>query len=226
MPTKTLTTEHRPALPIMRETDDRVREAESRQAKRVRRLTINAVAWGIGTLALTTLWAAVEWSQNGAFERFAHEGNAGDWNPTLWALAVGLWGLVIGIMALRVHFERPVTVEEIDRAAAKLDPRAHGATLAECRRYARWRLDAVRRLKFHVSAWLLAMIVISPLNALIEWQDNGAFERLSGDSQPGSWDPWFLYVGGIWAIVIALYALYAYADRPTPRDDRQRLLPQ
>jgi hypothetical protein len=70
------------------------------------------------------------------------------------------------------------------------------------------------------------MIVISPLNALIEWQDNGAFERLSGDSQPGSWDPWFLYVGGIWAIVIALYALYAYADRPTPRDDRQRLLPQ
>jgi hypothetical protein len=225
VPTKLLTKEHRPTPLIVRE-EDGLRVAERKQAKRVRRLKINTVAWGTGTLALTTLWAVVQWNQNEAFERFAHEGNPGDWNPTLWLLAVGIWGLVVGIMALRVHFERPVTVADIDRAAAKLDPRTHGATLADCRRYAHWRLDAIRRLKFHVSAWLLGMIVISPLNALIEWQDNGAFERLSADSQPGSWDPWVLYVGGIWAIVIALYALYVYAGRPTARDDLRQPLPR
>jgi hypothetical protein len=220
-----LTKEHRPTPPMAHNVDDEVREAERRQAKRVHRLKINAVAWGIGTLALTTLWAVVQWNQNGALERFAHEGNAGDWNPTLWALAVGVWALVVGFMALRVHFERPVTVAEIDRMAAKLHPVSYGATLAETRRYAYGRLEAFRRLRFHVSAWVLGMIVISPLNALIEWQDNGAFERLSGDNQPGSWDPWVLYVGGIWAILIALYALLVYVDRPTARNDRRQLLP-
>jgi hypothetical protein len=57
--------------------------------------------------------------------------------------------------------------------------------------------DGVRRLKFHVVAWLLGMVEIAPLTALIDWQDNGAFERLSTNSQPGSWDPWVVYVGGI-----------------------------
>jgi hypothetical protein len=51
------------------------------------------------------------------------------------------------------------------------------------------------------------MVVMTPLNALIEWQDNGAFERVSGNSQPGSWDPWILAIGGIWALVIAALAL-------------------
>jgi hypothetical protein len=69
-------------------------------------------------------------------------------------------------------------------------------------------------LKFHVAAWMLGMVVITPLNVLIEWQDNGAFERLSRNSRPGSWDPWVLYIGGIWALVIAGLALVVYADRP------------
>ena len=63
-----------------------------------------------------------EWNANGAFERFAHEGNPGDWNPTLWALAVGIWGLVVGTMALRVYFERPATAAELDCAVEQLGP--------------------------------------------------------------------------------------------------------
>jgi hypothetical protein len=187
-----------------------------RYAKRVRRLKIHVVAWALGIVAPTGLWIAVEWNANGAFERFAHEGNPGDWNPTLWALAVGIWALVVGIMALRVHFERPVTAPEIDHAAAELAPHfAKYATRAdELRRFARRRLEGIRRLKFHVAAWALGMVVITPLNALIEWQDNGAFERLSRNSQPGSWDPWVLWVGGIWALVIAALALLVYTDRP------------
>lgn len=59
------------------------------------------------------------------------------------------------------------------------------------------------------------MIVLTPLWALIEWQDNGGFERFSNDSQPGEWEPWILYVGGVWALVIAVFALQVYFDRPT-----------
>ena len=96
-------------------------------------------------------------------------------------------------MALRVYFERPVTTTEVDRAVEQIGPRLaakYAATSDEIRRFARRRLDGVRRLKLHIAAWALGMVVIAPLNALIEWQDNGAFERLSRNSQPGSWDPW------------------------------------
>jgi len=58
------------------------------------------------------------------------------------------------------------------------------------------------------------MIMLTPLNALIEWQDNGGFQRFSRNSQPGSWDPWTLFIGGIWALVIAVFfALSLSLDR-------------
>ena len=94
---------------------------------------------------LTTLWIVNQWQSNGAFVSFGHEGDPGEWNPTLWAVIVGVWGLIVGIQALRVYFER------------------HGQ---------------LERWKFDVSAWLLGMAVITPLWALIEWQDNGAVRAL------------------------------------------------
>jgi hypothetical protein len=69
-------------------------------------------------------------------------------------------------------------------------------------------------LKFHVAAWVLGIVVLTPLWALIEWQDNGGFERWSNNSQPGDWEPWILYIGGVWAFVIAVFALRVYFDRP------------
>jgi hypothetical protein len=156
----------------------------------VRRLKINAAAWAVGTIALTALWVLNQWRANGAFQHFGNEGNAGDWNPTLWALGVGVWSLVVGIMALQVHFERPTSDTMVDR---------------------------VNRLKFHVAAWVLGMVLLTPLWALIEWQDNGGFERWSDNGQPGSWEPWSLYVGGIWALVVAGLALRIYLGRGRPR---------
>jgi hypothetical protein len=183
VPTEMLTRQEQtpvqpPAPPSPEE--DAYRAAAQTHAKRVRRLKINVAAWAVGTIVLTTLWALNQWNANGAFERFGNEGNPGDWSPTLWALGVGIWGLIVGIMALQVHFERPT---------------------AQAKR------DDVGRVKFHVAAWAFGMIVLTPLWALIEWQDNGGFERWSNDSQPGSWDPWILVVGGIWALAIALLAV-------------------
>jgi hypothetical protein len=133
----------------------------------VHRLQLNAAAWTIGTILVTSLWVVHEWQANGAFESFGHEGASGQWNPTLWALVVGGWGLVVGIMALGVLFD------------------GHPA----------W---------FHAASWALGMAVLTPIWALIEWQDNGAFERWSQNSQPGDWDPWILTVGAIWAASIVL----------------------
>jgi len=198
--------EQRASPPAAAPIDDTGATATMRHAKRVRQLRLHVAAWALGTTIVTAAWIAHEWNANGAFERFAHEGNRGDWNPTLWALAVLLWALTVGIMALRVHFGRPPSEAEIDREARRSDPRA----LAR----ARARLERRGRLKFHTAAWLLAMVLLVPLNALIEWQDNGGFERISGNSRPGSWDPWILYVGGIWALVIAIViALPVYLER-------------
>jgi hypothetical protein len=183
----------RPPEPAVAPLDEKGAQAVLRYAKRVRRLKAHSAAWALGVTIVTAAWVAHEWNANGAFERFAHEGNRGDWNPTLWALVVLLWSLAVGIMALRVHFERP-PVPGGDEASSSLEHRA--------------------RLKFHAAAWLLGMVLLAPLNALIEWQDNGAFERISSNSQPGSWDPWILYAGGIWAIAIATFiALPLYLER-------------
>jgi hypothetical protein len=189
-----------------------LRDAHRAHARRVRRARANLIAWAVGTVLITVLWAAVEWDANGAFESFGHEGRDGEWNPTLWALAIGIWGLVAGIVALRARFERPPTEAEIDAAVARVAPSA--AAPAALRAFARRRLEGVRRLRFHLAAWVLGVVVVAPLNVLVEWQDNGGFERLSGDSQPGSWDPWGLYIAGIWALVIAALAAAVYTRRP------------
>jgi hypothetical protein len=205
--------------------DDELRAAARRQVKRVRRLKLNVAAWVLGTILLTALWVLNEWQANGALESFGHEGNPGQWNPTLWALGVGIWGLVVGIMALRVYFERPTTQAEVDRELERLKPHVTTEDApgdAELRRFTHTRLERIRRLKFHVAAWVLGMVVLTPLWALIEWQDNGGFERWSNNSQPGDWEPWVLYVGGVWAFVIAIFALKTYFDRSTSEAEIDR----
>jgi hypothetical protein len=159
------------------------RAAADLHAKRVRRLKRHAIAWTLGTILITTLWVVVEWRSSGRFRHFGSEGNRGDWNPTLWALVTGVWGLVVGIMALRVRLRRPSADAAIDRG---------------------------RHVRFHVAAWTLGMLVLTPIWALIEWQDNGPFERFGGASRPGEWEPWILYVGGVWGLVAAGVALPAY----------------
>jgi hypothetical protein len=116
--------------------------------------------------------------------------------------------------ALRVRARRPPTAAEVDREADRMtattpsgDPLQAPSPAARPR--ALRRLDAVRRIRFHVAAWLLGMVIITPLWALIEWQDNGGLERSSADGRPGSWEPWVLYAGGIWAGAIALISVAA-----------------
>jgi len=200
---------------------DELRIAARTQVERVRRLKRSAGVWILGTVLLTTLWVLNEWNANGAFESFGHEGEPGQWNPTLWARAVGIWGLIGGTMALQVHFERPATEAEVDREVDRLP---HDPSDLGVRRFARVRLERIHRVRFHIGAWVLGMLVLTPLWALIEWQDNGGFERWSNNSQPGSWDPWILVVGGVWALVVAIFAVRVAGERRTTEAEIDREL--
>jgi 2TM domain len=96
----------------------------------------------------------------------------------------------------------------------------------ELRQWARAHVERVRRLKLHVAAFVLGMIVLTPLWALVEWQDNGGFKRFdfSDDGTRGDWEPWILYVALIWGLVVAIAALKAYFDRPTTEAEIDREL--
>jgi 2TM domain len=104
--------------------EDELREWARSHVERVRRLKLHVAAFLLGMVVLTPLWALVEWSDNGGFKRFSFndEGIPGEWEP--WILYVALiWGLVVAIMALKVHFDRPATESEIDRELRRLDSR-------------------------------------------------------------------------------------------------------
>lgn len=92
----------------------------------------------------------------------------------------------------------------------------------ELREWARKHVERVRRLKLNVAAFLLGMVVLTPVWALVEWQDNGSFERWSNNSNPGDWEPWILYVALIWGGIVAIAALKTYFDRPTTEAEIDR----
>lgn len=92
------------------------------------------------------------------------------------------------------------------------------------RRWARQHVERVRRLKLHVAAFALGMLVLTPVWAIVEWQSNGGFERWSTNGNPGDWEPWILYVGVAWGLVVAIVALRTYFDRPTTEAEIDREL--
>jgi hypothetical protein len=92
----------------------------------------------------------------------------------------------------------------------------------ELRAWARKHVERVHRLKRDLAVFVLGMVVLTAVWALIEWQDNGAFERFSGGDNPGDWEPWILYVALIWGFFVALDALKTYFDRPTTDAEIER----
>jgi 2TM domain len=92
----------------------------------------------------------------------------------------------------------------------------------EVRKWARQHVERVHRLKLHVAACVLGMVVLTPVWLLVEWQDNGSFKHWSNNGHPGDWEPWILYVALIWGLVVAIKALQAYFDQPTTEAEVDR----
>ena len=93
----------------------------------------------------------------------------------------------------------------------------------ELRAAVRTRIEGVRRLKLHIAAYVLGMLVLTPVWALTQWQTSGGFQRWSTDhSRPGDWEPWILYVALGWGLVVAILALKVYFARPTSPQEIER----
>jgi hypothetical protein len=103
----------------------------------------------------------------------------------------------------------PVELPTKDERSASRPISTSTANDDELREWARQHVARVRRLKLHVAAFVLGLVVLTPVWALVEWSDNGGFKRFdfSDDGTPGDWEPWILYVALIWGLVVAIMAL-------------------
>jgi len=117
-----------------------------------------------------------------------------------------------------------VPMEELTRnGRAESPPRPPDrAPEDEVRTWARQHVERVHRLKLHVAAFVLGMVVLTPVWLLVEWQDNGSFEHWSNNGNPGDWEPWILYVALIWGLVVGIKTLQAIFDRPTTEAEVDR----
>lgn len=101
---------------------------------------------------------------------------------------------------------------------------AAGREDGELREWARQHIERVRQLKLHAAVFVVGMLVLTPVWALTQWQDNGSFKRFdfSPDGTPGDWEPWILYVFLVWGGILAIQAVRTYFDRPTTHEEIDR----
>jgi hypothetical protein len=119
VPAELLTRNERKASPPTPAPDDEIRKWARQHVEHVHRLKLHAGTFVLGMVVLTPVWLLVEWQDNGAFKHWSSSGNPGDWEP--WILYVALiWGLVVGIEALKTYFDRPTTEAEVDREVRRL----------------------------------------------------------------------------------------------------------
>lgn len=94
---------------------------------------------------------------------------------------------------------------------------------AELRRIAYRHLEHVRKFKLYASAWVLGMLVLTPVWVVTEYVNaDGWPERFSEQSNPGDWNPWILWVGLVGLLVVGIAALRAYFTKPITEDDVER----
>lgn len=77
----------------------------------------------------------------------------------------------------------------------------------------RTHLERVRRLKRHLAAFVLGMVVLTPLWGFAEYETHGGFERFSSNGHHGDWKPWILYIAIGWGLWVAFAALRVRFDR-------------
>ena len=101
-----------------------------------------------------------------------------------------------------------------ERVAPETKPRVEATSGdEELRRIAIRHLENVRRFKLYVVGYVLALLVLTPVWVVTQYEDNDGtwLKHLSSRSRyPGDWDPWIIWVALIGALLVTIAALRAY----------------
>jgi hypothetical protein len=93
----------------------------------------------------------------------------------------------------------------------------------ELRRIAHDRLENVRKFKLYASAYVLGMLLLTPVWIVTQYADNDGWpERLSSQSNPGDWDPWIVWVALVGLLLVGIAGIRAYFVRPVTDAEVER----
>jgi NADH:ubiquinone oxidoreductase subunit 5 (subunit L)/multisubunit Na+/H+ antiporter MnhA subunit len=85
-------------------------------------------------------------------------------------------------------------------------------------------LEHVRKFKLYLSAYVLSMLVLTPVWIVTQYETaDGWIKHLSTRSRyPGDWDPWIIWVALIGAFLVALAGFRAYFSRADTEGEIER----
>jgi hypothetical protein len=117
-----------------------------------------------------------------------------------------------------------MSVEQMDRegAAETSDASAEDRALREL---ATRQVERVRTFKLHLATFAVGVVALGLIWMMTEYfQDNTWPSRFADadDGDPATWNPWFFYAVGIWAIVLAVHAVKTFGHRPPSEREIQR----
>jgi hypothetical protein len=110
----------------------------------------------------------------------------------------------------------PVETPTNERVAPERIPAVAAPTEDEAlRTLAQRHLEHVRKFKLYLFAYLLSMLVLTPVWIITQYETSpGWVEHLSSRSRyPGDWDPWLIWVALVGAVIVAIAGYRVYADR-------------
>ncbi|MGZ4390514.1 MAG: 2TM domain-containing protein [Gaiellaceae bacterium] len=91
--------------------------------------------------------------------------------------------------------------------------------------WARKRVKQGRSLKLRVAAFVLGMLILTPVWAVGEYLSAGGWpQRLSPNDNPGDWSPWIIWVALAWGFYVALSAVALHLHRPISDREVEREL--
>lgn len=99
-----------------------------------------------------------------------------------------------------------------ERASRRPEIREEGGL----RTLAMERIYRLRRFKAHLVAFLLGLPLLGGVWVLTEYFEEHTWPSrfASAPDVAGTWDPWFFFVAGIWAIIVAVHAIRTYLGPP------------
>jgi hypothetical protein len=101
-----------------------------------------------------------------------------------------------------------------ERIATTVDPKGD-----RLRGMAIERIHRLRRFKIHLVAFALGVPLLGGIWVLTEYYEEHTWPSrfVSAPDVAGTWDPWFFFVAGIWALILVSHALRTYFGPPLGR---------